>query len=94
MIRLLTFALADLVAGVGLLRHARTRATRPEPAAVTGIVLLLCAAGLVALTVHGHGPISSPTPAPRPALSPHTNSPKPVPISNHHGQLEGNPGLA
>ncbi len=48
----LPFAAADLLVGAWLIRHARRRSARPEPALATGIVLLLCAAFLLAVSAH------------------------------------------
>ena len=69
------FAGADGLVGVWLLVLARRRAVRPQPTAITGLVLLVCAVVLIVIKLPRPGPSREPVPVPpRPAATPVTGA--------------------
>jgi hypothetical protein len=65
----LVIAAADLLVAASLWRGSR-RASRPEPARLTALTLLVCAAILIALHATRHWG-NSPHPTPHPNPQPH-----------------------
>jgi len=64
----LLLAATDTAVAIWLPWHAKTRAQQPEPAAVTGLVLLLCALLLIGVHLTARQP-SPPPPAPAPTVT-------------------------